>query len=139
MYCRNCGAHVEDDAAFCSACGAAQQQAENAYTYAEPVQNTDPEAKKSASIGVLVWGILGLFFAIELPLLGLIFSCVGKKKAAEYEERFGEAKEMAGIGKGLAVAGFIVGLVLTILGAVEALSMLFSAGFLASLFEFYPF
>ncbi len=139
MYCRNCGAHVEDDAAFCSACGAAQPRTENTYTYAEPVPETDSEAKKSASIGVLVWGILGLFFALNFSLLGLIFSCVAKKKVAEYERTFGEAKDIAGIGKGLAIAGFIVGLVLTILGAVEALSMILSAGFFASLFELYPF
>ena len=139
MYCRNCGAYVEDSAAFCSACGASQQQQqETTFTYSGPDQNTDSEEKKSASIGVLVWGILGLFFALEIPLLGLIFSCIAKKKVTKYEETFGKAEDVAGIGKGLAIAGFVVGLVLTIIGALEAFSIL-TSGVLASLFELYPF
>lgn len=132
MYCRNCGAHVEDDAAFCSACGTAQHKAEHAYTYTEPTPNTDSKGKDSAATEVLIWGGLGLFFALNLPLLGLIFSCIAKRKVAEYEELYGEAKDLADIGKGLGIAGFIVGLVLTILSALSLLSI-FSFGFLFSL------
>ncbi len=137
MYCRNCGAYLNDDAAYCSACGTAQQP--NTYTYTEqPKEQPESEAKKSAAIGVLVWGILGLFFALELPLLGLIFSCVAKKKVTEYEQTYGEAKDVAGIGKGLAIAGFVVGLVCTILGALSVLSA-FTTGFFAAFAEIYPF
>ncbi len=137
MYCRNCGTYLNDDAAYCSACGAAQQQ--STYTYTDqPTEQPANEAQKSASINVLVWGILGLFFALELPLLGLIFSCIARKKVTAYEQTYGAAKEVAGIGKGLAIAGFVVGLVCTILGALSLLSS-FTTGFFAAFSEIYPF
>lgn len=137
MYCKNCGTYLNDDAAYCSACGVPQTK--DAPTYTEGEEKTpESEAQKSAAIGVLVWGILGLFFALEFPLLGLIFSCIARKKYTEYEHTYGKAKDVAAIGKGLAIAGFIVGLVCTILGALEVVSA-FSAGFAAALAEIYPF
>lgn len=136
MYCKNCGTYLDDDAAYCSACGTAQQKPD-AYTESEATQ-PQGEAQRSASIGVLVWGILSLFFALEFPLLGLIFACIARKKYTEYEQTYGNAKDIAGIGKGLAIAGFVVGLVCTILGAFEVLSA-FSAGFAAALAALYPF
>ena len=129
MYCKNCGAYVEDSALYCGMCGTAQQQTADPCTPCS--QEKDPKAMESAATNILIWGGLGLFFALNLPLLGFIFSCIARKKVTEYEQIYGEAKDMAGIGKGLAIAGFIVGLVLTIIASLSLLSV-FSFGFLFS-------
>lgn len=105
--CIACGTELNDDARFCTACG---REAEEVIEVA--VDNT----KKEESIGtVFTWGLLGLIFALNLPLLGLIFSVIAKNKANAFIVEYGELEGRASVGAGLAKAGFIVGLIGTIL------------------------
>ena len=67
--------------------------------------------------GVLVWGILGLSFACTfwLSLLGVIFSAVAKSKAASFYATYGQGSKQVKIGKNLATAGMIVGIICCVL------------------------
>ena len=59
MYCKRCGAQIDNGSAFCPNCGAPQGDGQGYY------QQSRPSNYDSGSIG---WGILGFFF----PMVGLI-------------------------------------------------------------------
>lgn len=131
MYCRHCGNLLSDDSRFCSKCGqpietikteepvAEAPEIEQAYTIGQPdpaIEQKTAEEKTSLASSVLTWGILSLAFAISgcIGLLGFIFSFIAKNKAAKYIAAYGEPEARVSIGKGLAKAGFIVGLIMMI-------------------------
>ena len=90
-------------------------------TYQGPLGNPVP---------VLVWGIVGLSFALSfyLSLLGIIFSFIGLSKSNKYREFTGDApSNMAKIGRRLSIAGIIVGMILTVLLTVFVVGMIFAA------------
>ncbi len=62
MFCRNCGAQIDDKAAICPHCGVAQ--------------NTRPEESNSLAI-------IGFILAFFIPIVGLICSILGLKKSRE--------------------------------------------------------
>ena len=103
MICSKCGATIPDGSTFCTACGAAVEQAAPAAAPApQPVYAAQPAAgvKTVTPTSVLVWGILGLAFS-ELGLLGLIFSLIGRiydicvEEAVEYTDNNDLHKEPA--------------------------------------------
>ena len=102
MNCKNCNAYLENGAKFCTNCGATV---------------TDVAANGGSPAGVLVWGILALSFACTfwLSLLGIIFAGVAKGKAKSYIAAYGEGSKQVNIGKGLATAGMIVGIIFCVL------------------------
>ncbi len=113
MFCPKCGAAINENQRVCPACGHPIAGEENnvtaATTYKGPLANPVP---------VLVWGILGLSFALSfvLSFLGIIFSAVGLHKATSYYAFTGSApSNMVRIGRKLSIAGLIVGIILTIL------------------------
>ena len=118
MYCKNCGAQINDNARFCSACGY-EQVADNVK---EPIDLSPAlaDAKDRLANQILTWGILSLAFATTfwLSLLGFIFSFVAKSKVGLYERNFGPVSYRSKVGRDLAKAGFIVGLIFTILSAI---------------------
>ena len=59
MYCKRCGAQIDNGSAFCPNCGSPQGDGQGYY------QQSRPSNYDSGSIG---WGILGFFF----PMVGLI-------------------------------------------------------------------
>lgn len=131
MYCKHCGTDIEDGVKFCPNCGAEQTEAPAAEPVAEPVVDNAYEERKNALAGsVLTWGILGLAFSCSswLAILGIIFSNIAKKKAVEYETLAGELEGRAKVGRGLAKAGFIVGIIM-----VVYLAVCFVIGFIAGL------
>lgn len=135
MYCKHCGTDIEDGVKFCPNCGAEQAEAPAAEPIvepvAEPIVDNAYEEKKNAMAGsVLTWGILGLAFSCStwLAILGIIFSNIAKKKAAEYEAFAGELEGRAKVGRGLAKAGFIVGVIMLVYIAI-----CFVVGFIAGL------
>ena len=55
MFCRNCGAQLEDDAKFCSACGTAVNEEE------QVKEEINMEELEKSSRSKLVAGLLGIF------------------------------------------------------------------------------
>ena len=84
--------------------------------YGTPYGQATEEKKNDLAGSTLKWGILSLAFSTTcLCLLGFIFSFIAKAKAREYVNYFGQVEGRARVGRDLGTAGFIVGLVMTIL------------------------
>lgn len=107
-YCTNCGKELEDNAAFCTECGAAQasaaprqeapqtnqyQQNQAPYQPAAPVDN-----------GSFGWAVLGFCF----PIVGLVLYLVWKSNKPISAKK-------AGIG---ALVGFCLNLILSFIGGM---------------------
>ncbi len=107
MHCRYCGAPLPEAAAFCSACGAPNAPDGMYMPYMVPVA-PDPEEAQRAS-DILRWGIMGLAFALNFPILGIIFSKIGRNKALDYLEQIGPWTGKTKVGAILAKAGIIAG------------------------------
>ena len=80
------------------------------------------EQKNSMSIAALVCGILGIvgsfipivcYFTLILAILGIVFGVKGMKIA-----------KMNGVGKGLAIAGLVCGIVGTVFGAIGVICVI---------------
>lgn len=144
MFCTRCGAQIDTHTKFCSHCGApieqiAEQpaaevvyapQEEEAVSYEEPaVSYEQPVAvmpvKSPHAAPTLVWGILGLSFACVpyVNFLGIIFSCISLGKAKKIGKPL---PAVAKVGKGLATAGLIVGIILTIVFSILIAGIIFS-------------
>ena len=95
MYCRKCGAQIDDEAYVCVHCGALVK--EPTETAAGNVEN-----RQKKTNGMAIAGFVCSFF---LPVLGLIFSIIAMKQC---EERGCD-------GYGLAKAGKIISIVCLVL------------------------
>ena len=125
MYCKYCGNNLENEAKFCSSCGArvenvtvdAEQIA--SYVYDDFMPDPYEEAKSSLARKILTLGICSLAFAITFwfSLVGWILAVVCRGRIREYEERFGPVSGMAKVGRGLSLGGLIAGICLTFLVA----------------------
>jgi hypothetical protein len=100
-FCANCGAEVSDGFAFCEKCGTPVQAPENqAPSYNAPQYG--PAAKQESNgmaIGGFVCSLVGFLCCQLVTPVGLILSIIGLSKS----------KQMNGSGKGLAIAGIIIG------------------------------
>ena len=116
MYCNKCGAQLVDNSRYCHNCGQPVQSGSRELVPAPSVSESAVVPAESPT-PVLVWGILGLAFAVSGPLsfLGIIFSCIGRGKAREYIDKYGTVSRQAVVGKNLSKAGLIVGIVMTVL------------------------
>ena len=118
MFCSNCGFQVNENMRFCPNCGQAVRTPA-AQTPAPVRESSSPVRESSAPspIPVLIWGILGIAFAVSggLGILGSIFSIVGLCQARRYYADGGKPCRQAVIGRNLSIAGLIAGIVLTIL------------------------
>ena len=120
MYCQHCGRQLNDGENFCPSCGAmkpAETVNTTGFQYDFGTVSTVNEVQKDAMAGqVFKWGLMGLIFANTgcLSLLGLIFSIIAKKKAAEFMNVFGEIKGRALAGRIMGRIGFGIGLAMTI-------------------------
>ncbi|MBQ7368879.1 MAG: zinc-ribbon domain-containing protein [Clostridia bacterium] len=85
MYCKNCGANLDNQAVVCPYCGVATDN-----LYAVPVE----EAKKEGN-GMALAGFICSFF---VPLLGWIFGGIGLSRA----------KKREGKGKGFSIAALVI-------------------------------
>ena len=115
MYCKKCGAQIDDDAYVCAHCGAqvrelpnekqnisqtppknpqnmenAQEEEYNRYGYFR--QEYVPRRKNN---GMAIAGFICSFFSI---LFGLVFSIIGKRQCEEFGDECG----------GLATAGIVI-------------------------------
>lgn len=113
MYCKNCGEELEDNAAFCTHCGAAMVET------AAPAQPAVQKRNDQAIVGFVIsllslW--LGIFFLI-LPIVGLVISKKAKERSAEFNSCNGLATAGVAISiASLALYSFmIILLIITIL------------------------
>lgn len=122
MYCKNCGAKIDDNARFCSDCGHEQIRVQEDINFSSDFE----AAKDQLSSQILTWGILSLAFSCTfiLSLLGLIFSFVAKGKVKTYVRQFGPVEYRSRVGRDLSTAGLIVGLILSILCALYLFALL---------------
>lgn len=91
MFCPKCGKDIRDDSVVCPYCGT---------QVGMPVQQQPTRSNTVA--------IVGFVFAFLIPLVGLICSIIGVNNA----------KNCGGSGKGLAIAGIIISIVMMILYSV---------------------
>ena len=120
-FCASCGAEVSEGYAFCEKCGAPVDGAQAAP--AQPVYNAAAPAKQSngMAIGGFVCSLLGFLGVLccggLLSIVGLILSIIGLKKA----------KELDGAGKGLAIAGIVLGALGLLGGAIWTIISIIAA------------
>ena len=127
MYCKNCGTEVNDNTAFCHACGSPlHEQVSNNYqnNNLQVQQNNsaiDLDKSRSCAVKALVFGILScvLFW---FPVIGIVFSCVAKGNANRSEYYAGGDKM-----SGPAIAGNILGTVFLVLSIISIVWLLIFA------------
>jgi len=109
-FCSNCGAEVSDGFAFCEKCGTpvdgGAPQAAGAPVYNAQQSYAQPQDKNGLAIGGFVCSLVGFLCCQLVTPVGLILSIVGLSKA----------KKLNGAGKGLAIAGIIIGAIGIALG-----------------------
>ena len=145
MLCPACGATLPEGAHFCSACGAPvpvlpeltpDPEAPKAaplsdmpeptapmYTpvepepvYAQPVYAQPAQAIPQNEVdSIFTWGVVGLVCAFLFTILGIVFSAIAVSKARRMNAAYGFLPQQARTGRGLGIAGLIVGIVLTVL------------------------
>lgn len=96
MYCKNCGKQIDDNSIMCVHCGA--------------VVNDPTTIKKTNTMS-----IVGFILSFIIPIVGLICSIMGLKKADT---------ECGGKGKGLAIAGIIISILNWVLGFIISFNMI---------------
>ena len=122
-YCANCGAQLDDNAAFCLSCGASvgqrqtqyQQASYQQYQYQQPrpayqAPGSNVPVNTGKATGSLVCGILSFF----IPIVSIVLSIVAIALAGASKNEIGYNLPSANAGR---VCGIIT-LVLNILGIV---------------------
>lgn len=143
MFCKYCGTKLMDDAVFCHACGKAtneQPASRVQIVYQSPVQPVQPvsqqpvyqapvqpaydsaEAEKLQN-QALTFGILGLSLSM-LGVPGIIFSSIAGSKASALKKLTGQLPGKARTGHGLAKAGKIVSIIMTVVWALTLPSLI---------------
>lgn len=107
MYCKKCGAQIDDNAYVCVHCGALvkEQSQEAAYAQSGAAQ----QSKKTNGMA-----IAGFVCSFLFALLGLIFSIIGMKQC---EERGEEGYGLAKAGKIISIVNIVLGVFLVIIYA----------------------
>lgn len=106
MFCKNCGAEIDDKAVVCIKCGVPTAPVKS--TYGGP---KEPAPKRTAAF---VCGLLGfLFWAI--PVVGLALSCMGVVFASKSAKLTRENPEHYD-GTGLVTAGKVLGIIGMVIG-----------------------
>ena len=152
MFCKNCGNQLPDNALFCGSCGtkveapaAPQQPAyeapqQPAYVAPQPApqqpayvapqaapQANDPYKDELAG-SIMGTGIACLPLAFVFGIPGIFVSASAKRKAREYESRYGELSGKAKVGSILAKVGLPLSLGMTGLYLLYAIAILASGG-----------
>lgn len=94
MYCKKCGAQIDDDAYVCIHCGTLVKELPQETAFA---QNSAAQTGKKTNAMAIAGFVCSFLFAI----LGLIFSIIGMKQCEERGDN----------GYGLAKAGMIISIV----------------------------
>lgn len=137
MLCQKCGNQIEPNDRFCQFCGTPLAVVTPKYQQplvpvnASPMQ-VDPQQKAvgKARTSIIFGGIgLGCSFIWFASFIGLVLSIVAVVKSSK-SRKMGYTGAMAGVGKGLGIAGIILSSLMTlfvvfmfILYLLEAMSM----------------
>ena len=149
MTCQNCGAQLNEGAAFCPNCGTpvSQTQTQPQQQYAQPQQQyTQPpqqynqpqynqpqynqsqsgqffEDMTAANLGqsVFGFGLAGFICSLIFSILGLIFSIIALNKAKHYQAYTGGFYNKAATGRGFAIAGLIISIISIVITLVATI------------------
>ena len=81
---------------------------------------------------IFTWGLLGTIFAFQIPILGIIFSIISRKKSNECLGVYGYLSGKAKAGRILSTVGLIGGIVMTVLLTLYVLFIIAIIGFAAN-------
>jgi hypothetical protein len=106
MYCGKCGTLIPEDGGFCPKCGAPSGKTTSPAVTAEQLQRPTRHLRISGlAIASLVCGISGVFLALPaIPAIILGFAAISQIK-----------NDLAYWGKGLAIAGLVLGILVVLL------------------------
>lgn len=121
MYCSNCGSQVNEDNEFCSCCGTrvsgstATQPIQNIPVMTNQVISKITPLAESLANSCLVYGILSAAFAFAwyFSFLGIIFGCIGLKKAKKFTKETNLLYGKAKVGKWISFGGLITSAIFT--------------------------
>ena len=128
MYCKNCGAQVEQNDKFCPACGSAQDVAEAVVTPEVLLSPEAVEKQEEEASRLLKKSITGAIFSGTglLSLVGWIISAKVRRRVRAYKADYNEltgralaANIISGIGLGFGIF-FTLYMILMILVAILA-------------------
>ena len=111
VYCKNCGMQIEDGSVYCPKCGATQKVAAPSFTADSPAPATNNTLAIVGFVVALIsllinfWGIVGIAATI-LSVLGYL-GCKQKNQK----------------GKGLAIAGIVIGAISVVWGAISLMAL----------------
>ena len=124
MFCKNCGAKIDDDARFCPTCGAEIKSDErpSMSTGVGEVafEKAEDKPPKVWTVFALVSKILGIvclvasfipyvnYFSLSFGIIGIVMACLGRKA------KNAEADKNCSIGLKLSIAAVVVSVVLAI-------------------------
>ncbi len=96
MFCRHCGAEIENGSTFCSKCG---KSVTEEHVKAEVVSNSSSNNKNDE---MNICALLGFIFSIiGGTIVALVLSIIGRN----------QIKKQGGKGEGFAIAGMIISIV----------------------------
>lgn len=124
MICPYCGAEINDGSLFCSNCGASFNQ--NNYQVPNNFQTPFNQAADELANLILGFGIAALACALTgcLSFLGIIFGALAMSKSKLYISQFGPLFGKSSAGRGLGIAGLVIGIIAT----ASALIAIFAVG-----------
>ena len=116
-YCENCGTYLPQDASFCPGCGAenknyvpAEQVSQPDVIYSDNLYKSEAQPQYGPTQGTNGLAIAGMVLAFCFAPVGIILSAIALKRA-----RSGDYRNPL---EGLAKAGLIVSIIMTILGVI---------------------
>ena len=143
MYCKNCGAELDEDTNFCPKCGTSVERYEQwDYTTASTVKQTaEPEEKpaKVWTVFSIIGKILGIvclatsvipyvnYASLSFAIAGIVMSCLGRKAQTE------QTDNNCRIGLKLSIAAVVVSLVMIVVYLILFVTVL--GGTLGAFFE----
>jgi len=118
MFCPECGAQIPDGSKFCSQCGRTLRTPQRTSGEPQRVSQTTPSSPKKTAgtaIASLVLGLVGIFFGLITSILAIVFGGVALSQINKSEGEIG--------GHGMAIAGLVLGIIMTIIWVVVLIAM----------------